>query len=180
MLNTQGSYSHGVARIQLVRAPGFMSGAIAYWGGAGGVDRFSHFDIVLPDGYLLGARDETIKTDVEGYEVIPPGVQIRPPGYAKWVARQVVKFYGDTKQIDDAYEWALEMVGHKYDEDAILGIIFGQRWHKNGSFICSAFGTDFMRRCGWLKAVFQPSQRISPNTAYAMAGAGGGILVREM
>lgn len=162
----------GIARLQFVAAAGLLSGAIERWGVS--TPGFSHVDIVMSTGWLLGARDETITVNGVKYA---PGVQLRPPGYATWIRRQIVEFNVAARDLRVANGWARDMIGHKYDEDAILGIIFGQRWHKNGDFICSAFGAGYLRRLSASVKLFEPAQQTSPNTLYAMAGAAGGTLV---
>ncbi len=72
---------------------------------------FSHVDLVLPDGSLLGAR-------------LKGGVQIRQPGYAKFTktARYCVEVEED--QANMLYNIARLQVGKPYNTRAILAFAF--------------------------------------------------------
>ena len=156
------------ATLHFVCASGLSALAIARWGVA--EPEFSHVDIVLPDGSYLGARDDAIGGK-------PPGVQIRPPGYEKWIKQATVKLPCDWGALQTANDWALGEVGKKYDEDAILGIILGQRWHKKGAWICSAFAGTYGHKLAFLKDLFLPAQQTAPNMLFAMCGAAGAVIV---
>lgn len=155
-------------QLQFVRAAGFTSWLIARFG----VQKvgFSHVDIVLPPGMyngvdypqggLLGARDDEIGGK-------PAGVWIRPHDYAKWVRREVVTYTCHPLAANKAYKWAIGEIGQHYDEDAILGFVFGQRWHKNGDFICSVLAGNFLLQASVIHGTPETLQGTSPNTLYA-------------
>lgn len=155
-------------QLQFVRASGLSSWLIARFGVQ--TPGFSHVDIVLPPGTydgvtyptgaLLGARDDSAGGQ-------PPGVWVRPPNYAKWVRREVLTFKCHPLAAKRAYDWALDEVGQKYDEDAIAGFIFGQRWHKNGDFICSVLAGNFLLRATVIHGTPKDLQGTSPNTLYS-------------
>lgn len=79
---------------------------------------YSHVDIVLPDGRLLGARFEG-------------GVSIKPPNNFK----KCVRFSVDAPE--DVISAALTQVGKPYDIVAIFGIIVRRDWHKSKKWFCS-------------------------------------------
>lgn len=154
--------------LQFSRARGLSSWAIARWGVA--EPEFSHVDIRLAAGMLLGARDNS----VGGH---PPGVWVRPPNYEGWVRKAIVRIPCSEYARIVADEWALGERGKRYDEDAIFGMILGQRWHKNGSWICSALAATYLYKAWAVKSLLMPAQEISPNILFAMAGAAGGVVV---
>lgn len=154
-------------RLHFVRACGLSSWAIARFGVQ--KPEFSHVDILLHDGRLLGARDDAVGGQ-------PPGVWIRPPGYAKWRMEATVTLNVNPVHGGHALAWAMREVGKKYDDDAILGFIFGQRWHKKGAFICSVLAANVLLRAHAIHGTPHNLQGISPNTLYAMSLAVGGGL----
>lgn len=129
---------------------------------------FSHVDIILPDGRLLGARDDAVGGQ-------PPGVWIRPPQYEKWLRQATVTFWVQPDAAARGLAWARGEIGCKYDEDAILGFIFGQRWHRDGAYICSVLAANYLLRCGIIEGTPQNLQGTSPNVLYADSLAVGGI-----
>lgn len=171
----KGVHSDTTGMLQFVCAAGLSSWGIARFGVQKAA--FSHVDIVLaagtydgapyPHGALLGARDDAIGGQ-------PPGVRIRPPGYEKWIRREVVKVHAP--QGPAALAWALREVGARYDDDAILGFLFGQRWHKRGAFICSVLAGNYELRAGAIHGTPANLQGTSPNTLYAMTLAVGGVV----
>jgi hypothetical protein len=79
---------------------------------------FSHVDLVLPDGRLLGARGSG-------------GVAIRDPEPFYKVAR----FQVDAP--DRVLDLAAEQIGKPYDWAAILGIAARGDWQDQGRWFCS-------------------------------------------
>lgn len=154
--------------LQFVRARGVSSWLIARFGVQ--AVGFSHVDIVLPQGTydgveypagaLLGARD-----DYAGGQ--PPGVWIRPPNYDKWIRREVLTFRCHPLAAKRAYNWALGEVGKAYDSDCILGFIFGQRWHRDGDWICSVLAGNFLLQATVIHGTPKDLQGTSPNTLYS-------------
>lgn len=113
-------------RVQFVRGKAFSSKLIGYGG-----RKFSHVDIMLPDGRLLGAR-----SDVVG-EAPREGVYIRPQDYEKWELRMLVEVPCTPEQQAAFYNAALSQLGKEYDKWAILGFIFGRNWREDDKWICS-------------------------------------------
>ena len=156
---------------QPVLGSDLSSRLIAWYGqGYGG---FSHIDCRLIDGSLVGARsDEIFDPDKDLW--IPPGVQIRPPKYEKWVRRGLLR----KPCTDDEYQrwagWILSKRGRQYDKGAILDFISGRRdLHRAGEWICSAFGTESLEKLGWLPRLPIPADQVTPNTFIIAACAVG-------
>ena len=161
-------------RLSFVCGADWSSRLIAWWGnGAGG---FSHVDALLADGTLLGARDDTIKTK-EGV-AIPPGVQIRPDNYEKWVRREIVKIPCTSQQAADWDAWLRAQVNSEYDKAAILSFITGTPMHEAGHWICSACQSGGLIQVGLLRPSPIPTSQITPDALYLLATSGiGGQIV---
>lgn len=74
---------------------------------------FSHCDILLPGGNLLGARDSRIGT-------VPAGVEVRPPGYRKFTKVLRATLPCTPEQAQLLYAAAKSQLGKSYDMEAIL------------------------------------------------------------
>lgn len=151
--------------LQFVLGSDLASGLIAWWGqGYGG---WSHVDYVLEDGSLLGARDDEIGGK-------PPGVQVRPPGYAKW--KRTLRLSLQTADYIAAGHKAfmLAQVGLPYDRGDIMGLILGRPIMSDGHWICSACQYAGLETVNLVRkgAPLIP-QQISPNTLAAIFGAIG-------
>jgi hypothetical protein len=153
-------------RISFVYGASLTSRLIAWYGqGSGG---YSHVDIVLPDGSLLGARDDVIGGAPRA------GIYIRPDHYEKWLRRCIVEIPCTKAQADAAEKWGHAQVGKEYDRGAILSFIFGTKQHEPGHWICSALGTGFLRAGKLLHELpIHPSQ-VTPNALHLLATAGSG------
>ncbi len=97
--------------------------------------RWSHVDLVLPDGTLLGAR-------------IDGGVKIRPNGYDHFtdiLRLSVASFTPLSRALEFSnptaeaalYAWAHAQVGKPYDWSAILGVGLHRDWRDEGKWFCS-------------------------------------------
>jgi uncharacterized protein YycO len=82
---------------------------------------YSHVDIVMPNGDLLGARANG-------------GVQIRKPGYGKFTK---VHHEVAVDAPDSVYEFAKSQVGKPYDWKAILNFGLERNWQEDDSWFCS-------------------------------------------
>lgn len=80
--------------------------------------RFSHVDLVLPDGRLIGARGMG-------------GVAVRNPDKYSRVARYRVD------APDDVLRAACSQIGKPYDWGAIFGFIFRRNWQDKQRWFCS-------------------------------------------
>jgi|SRR5579863_2365897 len=84
----------------------------------------SHVEIVLDNGYFLGAH-------------LKGGVQVRPPDYCqptweRWYALPVTP-----EQLDKIMAFAHAQVGKPYDLRDIEGMVVERNWHSTENWICS-------------------------------------------
>lgn len=112
---------------------------------------YSHVDIILSDGRLLGAR-------------LDGGVQIRLPGYAPFKRVLRVDIPCTDEQETKFYEFAISQIGKPYDKEGIAGIIFGRDWRDDSAWFCSEYGAA----CCEKSKIFPyqlaaPDYKIDPN-----------------
>jgi hypothetical protein len=105
----------------------------------------SHVDAILPDGGLLGARSDTCWG-------IPPGVQIRPPGYATFIRTQVIQLYSAAAQEAAWLAFLHAQLGKPYDEVAILGFAVDHDWRDPRKWFCSDLGAVSLETAGWFSS----------------------------
>lgn len=146
-------------RLQFVAGTDLSSRLIAWWGN--GWHGYSHVDAVLADGSLLGARSDVIGG-------VPAGVQIRPPGYEKWVRTAVV-----TIQTPKGPEWEAflrSQIGRQYDITNIVDLITGESPIENdGRWICSSLQTEALEQIQLLPELPVPPQQVTPDGLYLVA-----------
>lgn len=154
-------------KLSFVCGADLSSRLIAWYGnGYGG---FSHVDAVLPSGELLGARDDAIGD-------APPGVQVRPDNYEKWIRRTIVTILCTQEQAVAWERWLRSQIGKPYDSGAIWGFIFGTPSHEQGHWICSACQTGALKQAGLLHPFSVPDSQVTPDALFLMSTAGiGGI-----
>jgi len=158
--------SLAVLRLQFVAASGLSSWLIERFGGTP-EDEFSHVDIMLPDGSLLGARNESIGGK-------PPGVQIRKQGYDVWRRRVVLALPVSAQAAAAAMRFGVAQIDSGYDQSAICGFILDKNWHAKGKWICSAFATAYLQAAGFMRELIVEPQQVSPNglaLAFSAIGA---------
>jgi hypothetical protein len=131
-----------------------LGGRIIEWYDHG---RFAHVDTVLPDGSLLGARDDTVLG-------VPSGVQIRPANYLP-VGTITYKVALETsEEIAAAYhDFIVGQIGKPYDETAIIGFVSGRNWYKPDEWFCSELVTAGLVQSGYLKPLTAPANKIAPD-----------------
>jgi len=100
---------------------------IAYFGHGAG---FSHVDVVLADGRLLGARDEVC-------DGVAAGVQIRPADYARFTRKLVVSIATGAANAQGFDTFLRAQLGKPYDMRAIIGFAVGRDWRESDSWFCS-------------------------------------------
>jgi uncharacterized protein YycO len=139
------------------------SRAIA-WFSAG---HFSHVDAVLPDGRLLGARDDHVGGQ-------PPGVRIRPPNYVKWSRRVVMKVPASAEQTYKFYAFLRDQLGKPYDSEAIWAFAFNRDWRAPDSWICSELQSAAGEYSGLMPRLYLAANKITPVAcALAFSAVGG-------
>lgn len=131
-----------------------LGGRIIEWYDHG---RFAHVDSILPDGSLLGARDDVCSG-------IPSGVQIRPGNYLGFAT---TTFRVDLSCTDDQsvayYTFISQQMGKPYDEQGILGFVTGRNWYKEGSWFCSELVAAGLVCCGYLRPLVAPANKMAPD-----------------
>lgn len=149
-------------QLQFVRQHDIASSAIA-WFSQGEV---SHVDAVMPDGMLLGARNDAVGGQ-------PPGVRIRPPDYAKFVLWVPFTITTTPDQEVKFHSFLLAQVGKPYDQQAIWGFVTGRNWRENDSWICSELQAAALEAAGIVPPLYLAANKITP-TALALLASGIG------
>ena len=158
-------------RLRLRAGSDCPSRAIAWWGN--GFHGFSHVDLLLPSGELLGARSDLI---THKGVVYPAGVQIRPWDYEPDIRSAIVIFKSTRAQAAIWEAWARSKIGADYDRRNIVDLITGRRPKLNtGRFICSAFGTDSLQLplLELLPPLPVPPQQVTPDSLFIACVAAG-------
>lgn len=163
-------------RFQLVRGRSLSSHLIAWWGV--GWNGWSHVDCLLKDGFLIGARDDWLR--MPSGKQVPPGIQIRDPGYQSWERRTVFTLQADAL-VTQAWEaYVRAQVGLQYDQKDILDLVVGKKPVDHKMRICSAFATDSLQASGvWPKLLSHESLQITPDT-FAFGLTTSGAAMQEM
>lgn len=150
----------GQVILQFVEGSGLGAGLIRWYDHG----QYSHVDTVLPDGTLLGARDDTIAG-------IPPGVQIRPASYvAGETVRRVILPVSDVQEAA-YYAFLQAQVGKPYDEAAIAAFAAGTTWSSPGSWFCSmlvAYGLQLVKVFNTLS---EDTTKVAPDTLLLLISA---------
>ena len=150
-------------RLQFVRQEAISSSLIA-WMGAG---EFSHVDYIsAKSGALLGARHDFVGQK-------PRGVQIRPPGYVKWV-RQVIFTLECPEERELRFDaFCRQQIGKPYDMSCIWGFISGRNWHNADAWICSELQAAALEIANICPPLYLASYKINPTTLAAIVSALG-------
>ena len=128
---------------------------------------FSHVDLEMPDGSLLGASDSPKAPVLTGN---PRGVAIRPANYETYgrKCRMVIT----TNLADAIREKAKSQLGKPFDNSALRGFLSdavpGERnWQATDSWFCSELAVYSFAAAGYWGApmppVVWPKDRISPS-----------------
>lgn len=142
----------GAIVLQFVEGSGFGSALIKYYDHG----LYSHVDSMLPDGTLLGARDDAI-------EGIPSGVQIRPASYvAGETVLRVTIPCTDTQQ-DAFYAFVRAQLGKPYDETSIAAFAVGRDWRADDSWFCSELCSAGIEASGLVPPLSAPANKIAPD-----------------
>jgi uncharacterized protein YycO len=138
-----------------------LTSRLIQWFGHG---KFAHVDTVMPDGTLLGARNDVMA----GY---PAGVQIRGANYQQgYVTKKVAIPCTDVQQ-KAYYDFVLDQVGKPYDNKAIIAFATGTDWSDRNAWFCSELNTAALQACGWLKQLADPPNKIDPDSLLLVLSA---------
>jgi uncharacterized protein YycO len=159
-------------KAQFVRQAGPTSDIIALAGGGDQFEGFSHVDILLPNGNLLGARDDSVGGQLSG-------VWIRRPNYVTWIRRVVIEIPCSDAQAATAYAFANAQVGKPYDTTAILAFIAGRNWREPDSWFCSELFMASVETAGICDQLYSPVNKIMPTPAALVATALGGVVIEH-
>lgn len=154
-------------QLQFVCEADLSSQAIA-WFSQG---HFSHVDAILPDGSLLGARDDSAGGQ-------PPGVRIRPPGYAKFSRRVVMTVPSSPVATAVFYNFLIGQLGKAYDTQAIWAFVLNRDWREDDSWICSELQSAAGEKAGILPKLYLAANKITP-VACALAYSALGVAIME-
>lgn len=117
---------------------------------------FAHVDSVLPDGTLLGARDDVM----DGY---PAGVQIRAADYQQGYTLLRVSVPCTDDEQKAYYDFVLAQVGKPYDEKAIAAFAVGRDWRSADSWFCSELCAAALEASGVVPTLSAPCNKIAPD-----------------
>jgi hypothetical protein len=121
---------------------------------------FSHVDVVLPNGNLLGARSDTAT----------PGVAIRHPNYATFTRCSRVIIPCTKEQEDNYYKFLYAQLGKPYDWKSIVGFAIDRDWRETDSWFCSELDIAGKEVAGILK-IATPSNRMTPNDDFILSAS---------
>jgi hypothetical protein len=129
---------------------------------------FSHVDIVLEDGNLLGASNSPLAPVVS--EIYPKslasGVAVRPPNYQKFKYRRCMIL--ETDRATDIRRIALSQNGKIFDNTVLKDFLSdsfpgARNWRINDSWFCAELVVWAMEVGGfWPHPLEWPKNRISP------------------
>lgn len=138
-------------RLQFVRSDDWQSNAIAWYGDGD----FSHVDILLSDGCLLGARSDSVGG-------APPGVQYRKPDYAPWSKQVIISIPCTEEQRLRAVQFAIAQIGKPYDKRSIAAFFVARDWRSPDSWFCSELGAAVGEEGGLWGPLYSPVNKITP------------------
>lgn len=145
-----------------------LSSELIAWKGSGS---FSHVDIVLEDGRLLGSRSDVIG----GADA---GVQIRWPNYEAWKRVARISIEVTHAQYDAFYKFAYSKIGEQYNSAGIVGLVLGNDITNPHDLFCSQFLIESVSASGiFSHPLAVPSNQIDPNCAYAILSTYGIVTV---
>jgi hypothetical protein len=131
---------------------------------------FSHVDIELPDGSLLGASDSPDSPIVTGNS---HGVAIRPNDYEDYGRRR--RMIIRTPLADDIIAKAKTQIGKPFDNKALKGFLsdempFTRPWTDPTQWFCSELVVWAFEMCGYWehRPSVWPKDRISPSDIFML------------
>jgi hypothetical protein len=117
---------------------------------------YAHVDTVMPDGLLLGARNDVMA----GY---PAGVQLRGPDYQQGYSFKRVALPCTDAQQKAYYDFVLAQVGKPYDSKAIAAFVVGRNWRAPDSWFCSELCAAGLEASGVVPPLSAPVNKIAPD-----------------
>lgn len=126
---------------------------------------FSHVDIVMPDGSLLGAR-------------LDGGVRIRSANYQTFHKRAVAVLDRGQSVSDAFIAAAVSQIGKPYDKTAIIGFAAGRDWREDDSWFCSELAAWALEQANTFPhAFYAPASKITPNGLLLAISTGAHVTV---
>lgn len=155
-------------RAQFVLARGLSSALIQLAGGGTRALGFSHVDLLLPTGELLGSRTDF---PINGQT----GVQIRPWGYGskEWIREVLMELPATPQQTDAFYAFAKAQVGKPYDKLAIAAFFTDRDWREDDAWFCDELLLSATERAGLCPPLYLPTNKFNPTGAACIWSALG-------
>ena len=105
---------------------------------------------------------------------VPPGVQIRPPGYAVWKATRVLTLQATDEELAAWQAFLTNQIGDSYDKRDILGLLIGRPISSGkGYWICSALQLAALEYIDRIPKLSVTPQQCPPNMLVAVLEALG-------
>jgi hypothetical protein len=127
---------------------------------------FSHVDVVLPDGNLLGSSDSPGSPVIVGNK---GGVAIRPPNYQLFGIRRMANVFTDEITEGAFYANMKSQLGEPFDDSALHAFIGKvsfmptRDWADVSKWFCSELVTWALMTAGFFKFdLLVPKDRVSP------------------
>jgi len=146
--------------LQFVQGTGFGAALIKFYDHG----LYSHVDSVLPDGTLLGARDD----EVGG---MPSGVQIRPADYLGSETVKRITLPCTDAQADAYYAFVRSQIGKAYDETAIIAFAVGRDWRTPDCWFCSELCAAGLEASGFVFPLSSPANKVAPDDLLMVVSA---------
>lgn len=150
--------------LQFARGQG-IGGKLIEWFDHG---RYAHVDIVMEDGTLLGARNDSMES--LGVQ-IPAGVRIRPRSYLDGIEKLQVWIPAPRPVSEKFYQFALAQVGKEYDSTAIAGFVAGRDWSQADAWFCSELVAAALMESGYIHKLAAPANKIAPDDLLLVVSA---------
>ena len=134
--------------------------------------QFSHVDVVLPSGELLGARNDSVGGK-------PPGVQVRPRGYTQFSKRVIMELTPTLAQEKSFYDFLMRQVGKPYDHAAIWGFLVNRDWRERDSWICSELIAATLEESSIIARLYALASTVDPVDLSLIFSAIGGRPIKD-
>jgi len=129
---------------------------------------FSHCDIVLPDGNMLGASDSPDSIYITGN---PRGVAVRPPNYQEFGTRR--RMLLQTAKAEAILSTAMSQLGKPFDHEALHDFISDdfpgvRNWRDTGKWYCAEHIVWSIESAGYWepRQLLWPKNRVSPTDIF--------------